>query len=145
MQRPPSQSGQPRRAATFLALDDSERPHNACGRSYVKPAIFTDHAARARRFSQREHSRVSATKNGPFLGPTQTFRMCNRKIQSVTPCSRNISRVIPHLQSPEGRNTFSFRSILFYIYLEFRNMEKVQKPSDSVTRMEIFLQISTTF
>jgi hypothetical protein len=35
------------------------------------------------------------------------------------------------LLSPEDRNISSFRNVLFSIYLEFRTVDKVHKPSDS--------------
>jgi hypothetical protein len=40
-------------------------------------------------------------------------------------------RVCVSVPSPEDVNRSSFRNIEFFNYLEFRTMDKVQKPSDS--------------
>jgi hypothetical protein len=41
------------------------------------------------------------------------------------------NRIGVSLPSPEEGNRSSFRNVVFYSYLEFRTMNKVQKPSDS--------------
>jgi hypothetical protein len=45
--------------------------------------------------------------------------------------SKGHNKVGVSLPSPEGGNRSSFRNVVFSNYLEFRTMDKVQKPSDS--------------
>jgi hypothetical protein len=42
------------------------------------------------------------------------------------------NRVDVSFLSPENGNRYSFRNVVFYNYLEFRTMDKVHKPNDSV-------------
>jgi hypothetical protein len=48
----------------------------------------------------------------------------------ISLCKRP-NRVGVSLPSPEDGNRSSFRHFVFFIYLESRTMDKVQKPSDS--------------
>jgi hypothetical protein len=74
---------------------------------------------------------LAVAANVPADNNTTKYRILfyRTKYVSTNLVGPNIVRVF--LPLPEDGNRSSFRNAVFYSYLEFRIMDKVQKPSDS--------------